>query len=255
MQQDLALYKDWVDWRCPFELLFWGAKRETMRRRDFVKGMVSATLVPKMFLGQAAAPPPPPPAPVPWTLGLTPVTPVPKTVIADAVAQSDLYFFTPAQMATLTRLSDVLLPPIGSKPGAVAAEAPVFLDFLIGKSPADRKQFYQGGLDWLDAEAKRQFSVPFAQLETSQADRILQPWMRSWMSDHPPTEAHADFINIAHADIRTATVNSKAWSAALATNAQESTPMGLYWYPIEPERHAEGAMRMHVPSRTGRSTH
>ena len=95
-----------------------------MRRRYFVRGMVSATLVPKMRLGQSANPTPPPPAPVPWTLGLTPVTPVHKTLIEDAVAQSDLYFFTPAQMATLSRLSDVLLPPIGSKPGAIAAQTP-----------------------------------------------------------------------------------------------------------------------------------
>lgn len=223
-----------------------------MRRREFVKAIVSATIVPKLLLGQQEANPAPPlPAPVPWTLGLTPTTPVPTTQIAEAVAEPDLYFFTPKQMATLSRLSDVLLPPLGTKPGAIAAETPAFLDFLIGSSPADRKQMYQGGLAWLDAEAQRQFAVPFAQLKTAQADRILQPWLRTWMSDHPPTEAHADFINIVHADIRTATINSKAWNQAEAVDAQEFRRQGLYWFPIEPDVYAERTNRMPIISRSG----
>jgi len=225
-----------------------------MRRRDFVRAMVAAAAAPKLLLAQTASSAPPLAAPVPWTFGLSGATPIPNTQIADAVAQADLRFFTPAQMATLERLSDVLVPPFGDKPGAVAAETPAFLDFLVGSSPADRKHMYQGGLDWLDAESKKRFAVPFAQLDSTQADRILQPWMRTWMSDHPPTEAHAEFINIAHEDIRTATVNSKAWSDAPANRAQESTPVGLYWYPIEPDIYTEGPARMRSMSRAGKAT-
>ncbi len=217
-----------------------------MQRRDFVRAMVSAMAAPRMLLGQAANPTPPPPAPVPWTLGLNSATPIPTTEVLDAVAEAQMHFFTPAQIATLGRLSDVFVPPIGDKPGALAAETPAFLDFLIGSSLPDRKLMYQGGLDWLDTEAKRQFSVPFAQLETAQADRILQPWLRTWMSDHPPTTSHADFINIAHEDIRRATINSKAWSEAPASRADEKTPSGLYWYPIEPDLDAREQAHMHV---------
>ncbi len=227
----------------------------SMQRRDFVRVMVSAVAAPKMLLGQTANPTPPPPAPVPWTLGLNAGTPIPETQIAEAVAQTELHFFSPAQMATLGRLSDIFVPPIGGKPGAVAAETPAFLDFLIGSSPADRKQMYRSGLDWLDAEARKQFSVPFGQLETAQADRILQPWLRTWMSDHPPTEAHADFINVAHEDIRRATINSKAWSEAPASRAQEITPGGLYWYPIEPDLNAERSIRMHAIPAGGKAGH
>ena len=103
------------------------------------------------------------------------------------------------------------MPPMGEKPGAVQAQTPMFLDFLIGDSPEARKQVYSEGLDWLDAEAKKKFNVEFAKLSDAQADELLKPWLRTWMNDHPPTEKHADFINIAHDDIRTATVNSKAW--------------------------------------------
>ena len=58
-------------------------------------------------------------------------------------------------MATLTRLSDVLMPPLGDKPGAIQAQTPMFLDFLIGSSPEERKKVYSKGLDWLDAESKK----------------------------------------------------------------------------------------------------
>lgn len=206
-----------------------------MRRRDFVRAMVATVVAPKFLLGQTANPAPPPPAPVPWTLGLNPKTPIPSTGIAEAVAEAEPRFFTATQMTTLTRLCDLLLPPIGGKPGAVAAETPEFLDLLIGNSPKDRQELYQTGLNWLDQEAQRQFSQPFAKLGKAQADRLLKPWLRTWMTDHPPTEAHADFINIAHSDIRTATVCSKAWNDAPTSGAQEATPSGLYWSPIDPE--------------------
>jgi hypothetical protein len=71
-----------------------------------------------------------------------------------------------------------------------------------------------------------------------EADAILKPWLRTWMTDHPPTEPHADFINIAHEDIRTATMNSKAWSDASSGGALVATAESLYWYPIEPDIYA-----------------
>lgn len=215
-----------------------------MRRRDFIQAMISAVIAPRVLWGQASNPVLPPPAPVPWTLGLNPATPVPKTEIAEVVAQTELHFFTPAQMATLSRLSDVLLPPIGSKPGALAAGVPSFLDFLIGSSPSDRKQMYQAGLDWMEAEARRQFGKPFAQLDTVQIDRLIKPWLRTWMPDHPPIETHADFINIVHDDIREATINSKEWSEAPAEGAQQATPVGLYWSPIEPDVYEDRLVRL-----------
>jgi len=226
-----------------------------MRRREFVRAVVSAAAAPKVLLGQqqnTAAPTPP--APVPWTAGLNPSTPVPKAEIAEDIAEGAARFFTPAQMATLTRLSDLLLPPIGSKPGAVAAGVPRFLDFFVGSSPADRKQMYQGGLDWLDGEAKKKYSKAFAQLDATEADTLLKPWLRTWMSDHPPTEKHADFVNVAHADIRAASINSKPWSDAPAAGAQEKTQVALYWYPIEPDPYCTRSMATPQPKRGTKPT-
>jgi hypothetical protein len=211
-----------------------------MLRREFVRAVVAVSVAPKLLLSQQAAnPAPPPPAPVPWTLGLNPKTPLPHTEVVDGIAETEQRFFTPVQMATMIRLCDVLLPPIGIKPGAVQAETPAFLDFLIGGSPETRKKVYTDGLNWLAAESQKRYGNPFEKLDDGQADTILKPWLRTWMTDHPPTEPHANFVNIAHEDIRMATVNSKAWSKATSAGAQ-ATEAGLYWYPIEPDIYEAG---------------
>src|SRR5258708_21817531 len=104
----------------------------------------------------------PPPAPVSWMLGLNPKRALPHTVVADEVTVPVRHFFSAVQMATLVRLSDALMPTINERPGAVAAETPAFLDFLIGSSPAPRQKLYSGGLDWLESAAQKQFGSAFA---------------------------------------------------------------------------------------------
>lgn len=213
-----------------------------MRRRDFVRALIPVSFAPRLLFGQKAeVRPMPAPAPVPWTRGLNADTPIPQTAVADTVAETEAQFFTEQQMATLVRLSDTLLPPIGDKPGALEAGTPQFLDFLIGSSPADRRAMYTGGLDWLDAAAQKKYNAPFAKLNDQQAGELLKPWLRTWMTNHPPAEPHADFINVAHDDIRTATVNSKAWSSVPSVGAQEATEAGLFWSPIEPDIYGESA--------------
>jgi hypothetical protein len=209
-----------------------------MLRRDFVRAVVSAGLAPKALLAQQAGQPQLPlPAPVPWPSGLNPQTPVPHTQVAETVAQSQPTFFTSVQMATLMRLSDVLMPPVGDKPGALQAGTPSFMDFFVGKSNATIRKMYTSGLDWLNTAAIQRFKSPFAKLDDAKADAILKPLLRTWMSDHPPTEAHVEFINVAHSDIRSATINSKEWSDVPSVGAQQKTAAELYWMPIEPDMH------------------
>lgn len=232
-----------------------------MRRRDFVKAFVAASVSAKTMLAQQAAPavapstPPaaPPaaptaPGPVPWMRGLTEARPLPMTpVVPDAVAESTIHFFSEQQFATLRRLADLLLPPINGYPGAIDAAAPEFLDFLISISPADRQRMYQSGLDRLDSDAKKQFNQPFAALQPAEADQIIRPQLRAWMNDHPPTDAYAHFINLAHSDIRTATVNSQPWNDA-ATAAGKKSEAGLYWFPVDPDLHRDASTPMRKPA-------
>ncbi|MBE7180879.1 MAG: gluconate 2-dehydrogenase subunit 3 family protein [Terriglobus roseus] len=212
--------------------------------------MAGACVLPEALLAQQQAattqnPLPPPPAPVPWTLGLNSKTPLPHTETVDDVAATDAQFFSAVQMATLMHLSAVLLPPLEGMPGAVEVQTPQFLDFLIGDSPAPRKALYTGGLDWLDAESRRKSGVAFAQTTPAQADAVLKPWIRTWMSDHPPTEAHADFVNIAHADIRTATMNSRDWVNAESRGRKDFNAAQMYWSPIDPDTSAENFRAVH----------
>ena len=218
-----------------------------MRRRDFVRAVLAVGAAPKVLIAQQAVSPAPPPAPVPWLLGLNEKTPIPHVEAADQVALAELRFFSPSQMATLSRLSDVLMPPVGGKPGALQAQTPLFLDFLIGASSEERRQIYRKGLDWLDAEAKKRFHAEFSRLANQQAGELLKPWLRTWLNDHPPTEEHADFVNIAHDDIRTATVNSKEWAVAPQTPSQPKTEEELYWSPIQPDVSIDDVRSASVP--------
>jgi hypothetical protein len=176
-------------------------------------------------------------SPVPWTLGLNPKTPIPQTAVAEGIAEAKLSFFTAPQMESLERLCDLLMPAMGGKPGAVDAETPQFLDLLIGQSPEPRKKIYAGGLAWIEAEAQKKFKMAFAKLDDGQASELLKPWLRTWMSDHPPVESHADFVNVAHDDIRESTFNSKAWAESALASTHEGTPTGVYWSPVDPEPH------------------
>jgi hypothetical protein len=222
-----------------------------MRRREFVKAMLAASVSARTMMGQNApasvtpsAPPPippqaaplPAPGPLPWMRGLLEAKPLPMTpLVPDAVAHTKTYFFTRQQLATLRQLCEVLMPPLKSAPGAIDAGAPEFLDFLISVSPADRQKLYVDGLDRLDAEARRQFGIPFAGANPQQADALIRPWLRTWMTDHPPNDPYERFINLSHSDIRTATINSKPWSDALPANDERRLEEGLYWYPVDPD--------------------
>jgi hypothetical protein len=226
-----------------------------MRRRDFVKAIVAVPVTAMPIFGQnaapttgektsepqststAAAPPTPETAPkqveAPQSFGFQ--SPAIPSTIPDEIATTEQHYFHAEHMATLRKLGDILLPPMNGYPGSTQACAPEFIDFLISVSPSERQSTYRSGLDRLDAEAHKQFGVPFAQVNAEQADALLRPWLRTWMVDHPPTEPFAHFINVAHDDIRTATMNSQAWSIA-ATSAGERAPgIGLYWSPIDPD--------------------
>lgn len=213
-----------------------------MRRRDFVRSLIAAVFASKGLAAQEAAKPQLPiAAPVPWTMGLNPRTPIPHTTVAEGIAEAKLSFFTAPQMETLKRLSELLVPPIGGRPGAVEAGTPLFLDMLIGQSPEPRRKVYAGGLEWLESEAQNKYNVSFAKLDDGQASALLKPWLRTWMSDHPPVEPHADFVNMAHDDIREATFNSEAWADAPSSAGHGGTPTGIYWSPIDPETHGMDA--------------
>jgi hypothetical protein len=189
--------------------------------------------------------------------------------VPDEVAIGDAHFFTRQQFATLRQLCVLMMPALNGYPSAVDAGVPEFLDFLVGDTPAgqqqsyaaalagsaparqvvtgsmDRKQMYAAGLERLESEARQRFSKSFAALDPAQADALLAPALAPWMADHPPRDPFQRFINVVHLDIRTATMNSAAWSDAAVAAGERAPGIGSYWSPIDPriERYAPPAQR------------
>lgn len=222
-----------------------------MKRRRFVKALVAAPAIPAVMAQQPAtnpannnspapnspAPPPldatTPPAPLNRTPGPAAAPTTLPTGVADEIAESTPKFFTAAQFAALRRLSEIIMPSINGAPSALDAKAPEFLDFLLSRSQQDRQQLYRVGLDQLNAQAKKLHNKTFAETDTAQATVMLAPLKQPWTFD-PPTDPLAAFLRAAKQDVRTATVNSREYSAAAGSaRGRRGGGGGLYWYPID----------------------
>ncbi len=155
--------------------------------------------------------------------------------VPDQFARTEAHYFSDTQYATLRKMCEVMMPSLNGYPDALQAGAPEFLDFLIGASPPDRQQMYGSGLDRLNSESQSRFRIPFAEVSAEQADALLRPWLRAWIPEHPPSEPYERFINLAHHDIRTATMNSQVWSVAVTSGGDRPPGVGMYWSPIDPD--------------------
>ncbi len=224
-----------------------------MKRRSFVQSLLITPAVPAAAAAaqQTAAPATPPktapqqqPAPQANTPAnqnprQPPEVPTLQVTEVDLTAQAAPHFFTAVQFATLQKLGAVLMPPLKGNPGALEAEAPEFLDFLISVSPGDRQKLYQSGLDHLDLQAKSKCGKPFAETDATQADAVLRPLLvaRPWPEDLP-TDPLQNFIAQVHEDLRTATMNSREWAEAAAKSGHHFSRgfrgSGYYWAPIDP---------------------
>jgi hypothetical protein len=150
----------------------------------------------------------------------------------DAAAETTPRFFNAQQFAALKKLSGILLPPLNGMPGALDVGAPEFLDFLISKSSADRKQLYTAGLNVLNAQATKRFGKAFAEVTEAQAAELLAPLRQQWTYE-PPADPFARFLREAKQDVRTATTNSREYVAAGSTGGRRGGGIGQYWYPID----------------------
>jgi hypothetical protein len=193
-----------------------------MRRRRFIQALAAAPAT--GLIAQQQAPTPPPAAAVD----------LPQLDFAspDAAAETVVHFFTASQFTALQKLGGILMPAANGGPGAVEARATEFLDFLLSESPLDRQLLYRVGLDGLNAQSRRRFIKPFAELDAAQAEELLAPLGARW-TYQPPADPVARFLLAAKLDLRTATLNSVEWNAAATPGVRRAAPVGLYWYPID----------------------
>jgi gluconate 2-dehydrogenase gamma chain len=82
-------------------------------------------------------------------------------------------FFTPAEYATLSRLTDVIIPP-SNTPGAAAAGVPEYIDRVVSLN-AEHQRLVRTGLAWLERQSKARFSREFLSLDEAKHIAILQP--------------------------------------------------------------------------------
>lgn len=211
-----------------------------MKRRKFFQTAAVSAGVGAVVDGQQT---PPTPAVIPGSpsapvnapgSGRGPAAPVelPKleTATPDDVGATKTGFFSPPQFAALRRLCEIILPPLAGSPGAIDAGAPEFLDFLVGASPAAKQKIYKTGLDLLNAAARKAHGKPFAELETAQAESVMAPLRKPWTFD-APADPLERFLKDAKTDIRTATMNSREYSAS--GGSRRFGGSGLYWYPLD----------------------
>jgi hypothetical protein len=196
-----------------------------MKRRSFLQTVVAAPLVAAPVASAAPAPQP----------QAAPPQDAPKVeyTYTEAVAEAAPRFFAAPQFAALKKLSEIIMPPMNGAPGALEAQVPEFLDFLIGVSPADRQQLYTVGLDRLNAQAKKEFNKSFAEVDATQADKLLAPLRQPWTYD-PPADPLARFLIAAKQDVRTATMNSREYNnAGAASGGRRAGGIGQYLYSMD----------------------
>lgn len=150
----------------------------------------------------------------------------------DAAAGVVRRFFTAEQWAAFEKLAELIVPKFGDRPGAAEAEAAGFLDFLIGVSAPERQALYREGLDRLNADARKRYGRPFAQVSPAEAKPVLKPVTEAW-TYHPPQDALARFLREAKEDLMQATVNSRQYREAVSGRRRSAAGLGAYWLPLD----------------------
>ncbi|HYE72546.1 MAG TPA: gluconate 2-dehydrogenase subunit 3 family protein [Blastocatellia bacterium] len=67
-------------------------------------------------------------------------------------------FFTAKEMATVSVISELIIPTDDHSPGAIAAEVPAFIDLMVSEAPAETKQLWRDGLAAVDKKADGDFA-------------------------------------------------------------------------------------------------
>ena len=157
----------------------------------------------------------------------TPVTPAGET--ADNLVRT----FNRDQMATLTKLGEIIVPAWNGNPGASEAGAAEFLDFLVGCSPPSQVDLYKNGLDTLNGRSQKQFGKPFALISAHEADALLAPLREPWTYVDASGDRFKAFLLTVKGDLLRATVNSRPYIDAVSQRRRPRNASRFYWYPID----------------------
>jgi gluconate 2-dehydrogenase gamma chain len=93
---------------------------------------------------------------------------------APAEAQEDLRFFTAQEMATITIISDLIIPTDEHSPGAKEAGVPDFIDLMVSESPNETKSLWRDGLAAVDNLSDKKFATAFSVASAEQQVSLLK---------------------------------------------------------------------------------
>ena len=103
-----------------------------------------------------------------------PHTGVEMVAPVDAQAQSQPRFFTPAEMTSITLMSDLIIPADEQSPGAKDAGVPAFVDLMVSESSVETKNLWRNGLAAVDQLCKNEFGDTFNTLTSEQQVVVLK---------------------------------------------------------------------------------
>src|SRR5687768_17039578 len=81
-------------------------------------------------------------------------------------------FFTPHEMATITILSDIIIPKDDRSGSASDAKVPEFIEFIVKDRP-DNQVPMRGGLRWLDMQCFKRYNHPFKDCDAKQQIEMI----------------------------------------------------------------------------------
>jgi len=84
----------------------------------------------------------------------------------------DEVFFTPEEMATISVLSDIIIPKDEVSGSATDAKVPDFIEFIVKDMP-ENKLPMRGGLRWLQIESLKRFNKSFTDINDKQRIEIV----------------------------------------------------------------------------------
>jgi hypothetical protein len=97
-------------------------------------------------------------------------------------------FFTPAEMAALAALTELIIPTDDHSPGAKAAGVPAFIDLMVSSSPAEVHKTWRDGLAGIDRLSQSKSQKVFAEASAADQLALLTEIAKNEMNPKTPEE-------------------------------------------------------------------
>lgn len=97
---------------------------------------------------------------------------MPEEIIHDKKIAGEV-FFTPAEMAVITVLVDIIIPKDDISGSATDVKVPEFIAFMVNDKSDELQVPLRGGIRWLELESLKRFEKTFTNLSTTQQLQIV----------------------------------------------------------------------------------